>query len=667
MTSVDANTTDFEPIKKPSVAGALKSIDCADTQNIPGTDFPFSSGSNLGNVETSEKDAKTKTENTEFVCQAGTTSYTVPATLNVEEDYVVSAIRVESKFSDEDDSLGKECMWSSDQNIISNLGSTFKNCTEIHSPSMVKEEEFEGKDHHDGYSWCNKQNSGDTVVWNDSDGEEDDQIGRVGRNTVFANRRNVLPEVDAEKTDSDSESKKEAFKDKKRRSSWGSSIEDSDTDLPKEDVVNKETVDQNIDVQASDLQPESAVLCLKSTLSQPNETQPDPSLDLTLVVSPNQMIDKHKLTSGLCSPSFPLSKNRTDKDESEWDSSESNDQNDNNKMESPFSKTNVTGSQTSEQQCFDGSWEEENKDYERESNDPSPAVSPTSEDENTRNQRLDIDDIESVGQLSEKEEIFDSENEKGDDSDWDDEDESDESKKQKSMNTKNHEVAESDDVLKTYLSTPANFQSPELRPTSAVDKRLQDKAGVDDTDEDNEMVPQPVTDGNNESPEYNRAEEKILVGIKKDSPSKDGETSEDSDSKDQTLQHDFVFAKVSDVGDDSHNTLFETEARLTAYVPLENTSAIVPQARVSSDDLEEDPNQEKILCSPPTKDLHYTDGNIFSDEDEVLPQTEIDDVDLDSPDDAESIGISQEHRDIEEHVIQVKQNRTDCSYSVSLV
>lgn len=672
MASVDANTTDFEPIQKPLVAGDLKTIDSADTQHVPGTDFPFNNGSSPGNVDASEKDAKTETQSTDLVCQAGTANYSMPAALNVEGDCVVSAIRVESKFSDEDDSLGKECIWSSDQNIISNLGSTvgpipFKHCTEIHSPTKVNENEFDRKeeedddenDHDDDDdSWSNKQHSGDTV-WNDSDGEEDNQIGGFGRNTVLANRRNVLPEVDAEKTDSDSESKKEALKDEKHRSSWGSSIEDSDTDLPKEDDVNKETHDWKSDVQASDLQPESAVLHLKSTLLPPSENHPDPSLDSSPVatstkcVSPKKMVDEPKSSSSQCLPSFHPSKNRTDKaasDNSEWDSSsEINDQNDTDKVMSAVSTTNVvTASQTSEQQC-PGSWEEENKYIERQSNDPSPAVSSTPEDENTRNQILETDDVESVGQLSEIEEKSGSKNEEGDNSCWDDEDESDEFEKQKIVNTKNDEVGHCDDVLKTCLSTPTNLQSPKLRPTSAMDKRLQEEADVDDIEE----VSQPCIDGSNESPEYNRPEERNLVGVRKNSPIKDGETSEGSDRKDQTLQYEFVSAKVSDVGDDSDNTLNEPETRLIVYAPLENTSAIVPQARVS-DDLDKDPNREKIFCSPFTKDDQYPEGTIFSDE--VLPQTEIDDVDLDSPDEAESIGMrSQEHRDVEGHVIQVKQ------------
>ncbi|XP_074490077.1 ankyrin repeat domain-containing protein 26 isoform X2 [Sebastes fasciatus] len=617
VASVEANTAEFEDIQKPCVTDALKIIDSADAQNIPGADISYSGETSPGivgeSVDAAEKDAKTETQKND--CPAGTASYAMPATLDVEEDCVVSAIRVESKFSDEDDSLGKECT------------SSPRHHTGTCSPTAVKEEEFEReveKDDDDD-SWSNKQNSGDAAS-NDGADEEDNQTGGFGRDTVLANRKNLAPEDGVENADgsSDAASNKEALKEGKRRSSWGSSLEDSDADLPKEDEVNKETLDQKSDVQASDLQPEAATLHSKCTLPQPNEDHRDTSWDSSSPVVPSPkcvsrqpVMDEPVTSSRLCST--PQSKNRPAKaavDESEWDSSsENNDQNDNGSftkgdVQSPVSKTNIgTANQTGEQQ----SWQEEDKEsVDKESNDPSPAVSPVPEE------ILDNDG----GKL-------DSENDQGDDSSWDDEDKS-ESEKQKTMVRKDDEVAVCVNILKTRLSTPSKS-----RPTSATDKKLEG-------DEDDEEAPQAVIDGKDESPEDNS-----LAGVQKDNPSKDDETSEDSDSHDQKLQYDFTSATVK-VSDDVDGH----EARLTAYVPLENRSAVVP-------DLNEEPTRENILSSPPAAgQRHDSDGNTLSDE--ALPQTDIDDVDLDSPDEAESIGAgSRELRNIEESVMQKKDSTGD--------
>ncbi|KAF3688561.1 Ankyrin repeat domain-containing protein 26 [Channa argus] len=610
VASVEASSTDCEPIKKGS--GALEVIERADSQNVPTTVFSCNSGSNIDNVDASEKDAITETQNSDVVCPAG--SYLFPATLNVKEDCVVSAIRVESKFSDEDDSVGRECTWSPDRNIDPSLGAAqgpipFMPCTGINSPGKVKEEDLESEEE-DANSWSNKQNSGETV-WNDSDEEEDNQIEGFCP-TVYANRINVLPE--AESRDSvhvvDCKSKKETFRDKKQKSSWDSSLEDSNTDLTNEDDVNRETVDQKMNVQALDLQFESS-----------HENQQDTSWDSSEVV--NQMTEKLKSSLGLCSPRSPRSKNKLDQatvDEPEWDSSsENNDENDNGSKDevvSPVSKASVvTANRTRERQCPDGSCEDEDEDIEREPNNPFPAVLLAPEDEKARNQILVNSDVESESPISKMGGKFESENEKGSDSSWDDEDESYESGKQKTKNI----VVDCNDVLKKEAGP-----------------------GDNNGDEDTE----------NEAVEYNRPEEDIPVGVKKDGPSRHIETSEDSDSKDQKLQYDFVSAKASVVRD-SDNTE-EPKDKLTASTTLKSISTVISQPRVSSDDHDEEPNQEVICCSPPTKDLTARegldpDGSLFSCE--AIPQTDIDDVDLKSPDEAEGIGMtSQEQPDLEGHV-----------------
>ncbi|KAI4825374.1 hypothetical protein KUCAC02_021057, partial [Chaenocephalus aceratus] len=245
---------------------------------------------------------------------------------------------------------------------------------------------------------------------------------------------------------------------------------------------------------------------------------------------------------------------------------------------------------------------------------------------------LDNDEVET----SQKEDRLKSEKEEGDDSSWDDEDESNESEKQKSMGTKDNDVEACGNVLETNHSTP-NMS----RPTSAIDNKLEG-------DEDNEKDQESIIDGKDQIVENNGLEEEDkLVDV-----DKDNEGSEDSDSQDQRLLYDFASATVK-VSDD------EDEARLTSYVPLENSSAIVSQTRVSSDDLNEEPTRTNMCSSPHTVDQHRdSDGNASPD-DEALPQTDIDDVDVVSPDEAESLGMnSQEVRNIDEPVIQFQHCNT---------
>ncbi|KAF0040587.1 hypothetical protein F2P81_006485 [Scophthalmus maximus] len=624
--SVKANTSEYEEIPKPSVTAALDFIDSADISHN-GATTPRT-------YDDSEKDAKTDTQNAGLAWPPETPSYAMPKTLNIEDDCVVSAIRVESKFSDEDDSIGKECM------------------------CEVKEEEFEremekGDDGDD--SWSIKQNSGD-IVWNDSDDEEDNQTGGFGRNTVLANQRNVLPEVGLENVvgESDAEDDARSKKEEKGRSSWGSSLEDSDGDLPEEEV---KELDQTSDVQASDLQQEAVMLHEKSTLPQPNQDHADSSWDSSSPVvlsskclSPKQMVEKRKSSPGVCLTSSPQTKRRPAKatvDGSEWDSSSEYDESDNGsctkgKVVSTVSKTNVTPNKTGEQHCSDCCLEEDEGIHEKKSNDPSPAVSPAPDGENTtRNQILDNDDVDSVSQTSQIDEKPDLENEKSDDSSWDDDDESDESEKPK---TKDDEVAECGDVWKKHLSTSAGLRSPKSKPTSAVDQKFEEEAGVDNIDDS--------VDGK-ESTENNRPEEEEkLANVKRSNPSVEDEMSEDSDSMDQRVQYDFASAtvKVSDVGDDSDDMLGgcvhggdksddELEAKLTAFVPLKDDSATFPQTRVSSRNTDEEPHRGNIFSSALAKDevAQCHNWNTFTDQ--ALPQTDIDNVDLDSPDEAESTGM----------------------------
>ncbi|XP_063335327.1 ankyrin repeat domain-containing protein 26 isoform X4 [Pelmatolapia mariae] len=568
-------------------------------------------------VDTSEKNTKTKTLSTNLMHPAGTSSFVTPATLHIVEDCVVSAIRVESKFSDEDDSLGKKYLSSSDHNVISGQDST-RHCPETHSPGedMKECERDTEKDVED--SWGNKQNRSD-MEWNDSDNEEDKHL--------LANQTNVLPEVGIKNTDSTSDGKDDCGShnkvstEVKLRSSWGSSLEDSDIDIPE---VSNEVFDQKSTVQA----PEASLLHLKNTLPQSNEEHPDSPWDSSSpVASPKcvtlkEVIDNHKSLSGLGPKTSSQSRNQAAVDESEWDSSENKDQNDigtnsNCEVVSPVSKANETG-----EMQLESKEEEERESIEKESDDPSPVLSSALDDEN---QLLGNDEVEE------------------DESCWDDEDESNGSEKQEKIAMNDSDVLHSEDILK--IPDPTKLLSPKLKSTATVHKKVAEDAKRDNQhDEDGELVPQSENDMLAENVEL---EEEKLEVVKKYSVRKDDETSEDSDSKIQKLQYDFVNAtvKMSTVGDDSDKTVDgglcegidaddEHEARLTAYVPFEN------QTRVLSEKINEKPIKEKSFSCPPIKHqttacLHSdSDVNTFSDE--ALPQTDIDDVDVDSPDEAEN-------------------------------
>ncbi|XP_069384341.1 ankyrin repeat domain-containing protein 26 isoform X15 [Paralichthys olivaceus] len=657
VAAVQANTSEYEDILKPSVAAALNITDSADSQKIPATDISYSDGTTPDNVDASEKDAKTDIQNTGLVCPVGSPSFAMLKTLNVEDDCVVSAIRVESKFSDEDDSLGKECIWSSGQNKTLHLGSTggpmsSRPGTETLSHCKIKEEEFERElekdDVDDDDSWSNKQNSGETV-WKNSDNDEDNQTVGFGCNTVLANQKNILSEVCAENTHSASDAEdgtglSEVLKEDKRRSSWGSSLEDSDADLSQEDEVKNEMLDQKSDFRGLDLQQEG--LNEKSKLTKSNEDHVDTSWDSSSpmvpsskCVSPKQMVEKPKSSTGV----HP-SKSRPGKaspDLSEWNSSSENDENDYGSCTKgkvvcgKVSKTNVTPNKTGEQHNSDGSWQGNTGSHKKETNDAPPAESPVP----------DNDNVDSILQNKRK---LDLEKKKSDDSSWDDEDESDESEKQKTED----EVADSGDLLKMNLSTPAGVRSPKSRPSSTMDKKLEEETEVGNGHKNNEVVV-----GKDQSTENNRPQEEKLVTVIKSDPPRDEESSEDSDSLDQRLQYDFASAtvKVSDVGDDSDNVLDggeksddEHAARLTAYVQLQDKSAIVPETRVSSHNIDGEQHYEV------THDQGH-DGKTFFDQ--VLPQTDIDDVDLDSPDEGERIGMGH-FKNIEDCVSQ-KEDSTD--------
>ncbi|XP_013979367.2 ankyrin repeat domain-containing protein 26 isoform X1 [Salmo salar] len=84
----------------------------------------------------------------------GTSNYGIPATLDVEEDCVVSAIRVESRFSDEEDSLGYELNGTSDHKFVPEAGFPAVPKTPPHStgvlPSQRNWDDFDDDDDEEG-------------------------------------------------------------------------------------------------------------------------------------------------------------------------------------------------------------------------------------------------------------------------------------------------------------------------------------------------------------------------------------------------------------------------------------------------------------------------------------------------------------------------------------
>ncbi|KAF7224001.1 transcript variant X1 [Nothobranchius furzeri] len=445
----------------------------------------------------------------------------MPVTLDVPEDCVVSAIRVEAKFSDEEESLARDSLRPSGQNRMSNVVSLGVGTP---SPGEVKETNREtGKDQEKSWS-------------HDESGDEDNK-NTEGHSALITNSKHVLARVGTVHADvltdgDDFEgSDKKVWKGEKRRSSWGSSLEGSDTDLPREG----ETLQLETGIKG-------AASRVSKTTSLPNEEHP------------------HLFTSWHEHKTTPTA------DESKWDSSENDD--DVGSRVNCEVKTIPENPTKEEHEC---SWEEDQGSIEKESHNPSPVVSALLEDD---------DGAGSVAQLSQIDDKPESEIEK-EDSDWDVEDESDESENQKRK--------------ETSVFSKVTSSSPLV-----VDKKGTGNGNADESD-DGEAVPRSIIDDDYENMADGRHE-----------------SSDDSDSKHQKHTE----ATVGKLDDG---------AFLTSYVPLEKQSPLVTETR---DNLNEEHSRRSTLSSPPTKN-----DDMFSDE--ALPQTDIDHVDVNSPDEDENTGVGQ--------------------------
>lgn len=579
----------------------------ADTQNTP-----HSKSSLNAEIPATVKHeiSKAETESADVNSPDGAKTSAMPATLDVAGDCIVSAIRVESKLSDEEESVAKECMRSSDQTFNSNQISTEVTIPPemAQSPCKVKEVESDRETENDDKDSLSDETNGVDKVWNDSDDEEENEAEGIGGSTLITCTGKLLADFGKNvKSDveDDASSSREPVEEGRRKSSWGSSVEGSDVDIPKESKANIEVLQQENDVQPPDMQLEE------------KEGQPATSWDSsTQCVLPERVIDDRGL------PSSPQAKNKpivSTAVESDWDSSEVDNQND-TVAQSEVASLYLNEADNETKETHKRSLQEEEQDsIEKNSNDPSPVVSVALECEDAKGPIL-CDDGQPTGSASLQEEKSDSENEEENSSSWDDdyEEESDESDKEEA------EKAKTDNIQ---------------------------------TEDDTEEIPYSYIDGNYEAQDEAKAQGETLVVD--ENQSKDVESSEDSDSRHQKLQYDFASAtvKLLDVGDDSaglcEKSVDEGEARLTSYAPLKTETASV--ARRESYD--EDPRGEMVFSNSPIKDDDTSGQHQLSEvSGEALPQTDIDDVDLSSPNRSENTSLRwHELKSTDEPGIQVTQ------------
>ncbi|KAK0133972.1 Ankyrin repeat domain-containing protein 7 [Merluccius polli] len=562
--------------------------------------------SGLESVEPPDNDKPNlDVESDKEACSTAIPNNGVLGTLDVPGDCVVSAIRVESKFSDEDES-----MRSAGQNV---------GPREAHS--------------------------GDTS-WNDSDddnGDAGNQVAEHGRNTVLSKRSNVSPEnAGQEKLDDPPDAKEEQC-----RSSWGSLLQGEDSD--REGVkVDGDPPDQN----RPGVEPE-VVPQLKSTSPIPNEeslwdsSSPplspskcnSPKFQLDLPTSPTHNKDPNrgwinqspsgthlqmmtKIATGAKKKGLASTKEEASQI-----------------IDSVAIATLLVGANLASQ-------------TEEATHDVSPVVSPESQDEERPNSPLLDGNVELINPKA-KERLGNQNYHDDDDNSWDD-DENDEDNEvegpvsptqsgSKSFpQMKDKEVAVNSPVLKSgqdkddghnedersRSATPRN-PSPMATPERVIHENEKNEEGEYGGDE----PPVSMIEGNDSDKDFSPDPEDPGMGTIKGSP-KPEEKSQNSDSRASKLRYDFASAmvKVLESGDDSDSTLGECpdegpgersdeahEPRLTSYAPLGGADDVTHE---NITELEDHDNEE-------VHNAAESDSNGFSDEE--LPMTDIDDVDLDSP------------------------------------
>lgn len=173
VVSIQAHAASFEDVEKACVTG----------EKIPDIHV-YDNGENKSGVsgdENSVDDLKTGMQ------QIAGASYAIPVTFDMEHDYVFSAVRVESKLSDEEESLGKENPWSTEQSQVSHMNLIGK-LSRSTASSEVEEDNINIVTAMDSGSPRNKKQISSDTVWTDSSDDVDGQKVGFGPDAIPADQ-----------------------------------------------------------------------------------------------------------------------------------------------------------------------------------------------------------------------------------------------------------------------------------------------------------------------------------------------------------------------------------------------------------------------------------------------------------------------------------------------
>lgn len=170
VVSIQAHAASFEDVEKVCVSGEK-------TPDIHVNDNGERRAGVSGDAN-SVDELKSRTQ------QIAGESYATPVTFDAEHDYVFSAVRVESKLSDEEESLAKEIPWSAERNQVSHRNVIGK-LSKFTASSEVEEDDISGETEMDNGSPRSKNQ---IRVWTDSIDEEDSQTVGVGPNAALADQ-----------------------------------------------------------------------------------------------------------------------------------------------------------------------------------------------------------------------------------------------------------------------------------------------------------------------------------------------------------------------------------------------------------------------------------------------------------------------------------------------
>ena len=567
-----------------------------------------------------------------------TPNYKMPANLDAAGDCVVSAIRVDSKFSDEDESVR-----SADPKLQPGGGATGVTTTG-HSPAALPATQNvalvgDGED----WSLTSEGHSGGGS-WKDSEDEDapgNRQAVAHGRNAVLSRRSRVsVEETGAEKSDA-ADSEVPPAKETRRRSSWGSSIpsEGSDREEGPPDPVGPGV--------------ESEVVPAQSAPQTPNEGSVWDSSSQAVAAPSKCNSPKSQLGEATCPvdsplPSRPESQQRPEsklkESKSEWDSS-SDDEDEGDHKKDPSATE-------------DAEFHEERN---RVSQEVSPLVSPEPQDRGRPSSQALEGNVKIATMSPKVERCL---NDPDEDNSWDDggDDSNNEvegpvsptqNRSESSLQTKGKELGVNppplklgqdeadeghDEDVESRSAPQRNSSSPTATPAGVLHESDGDK---EDGYEGDASPPVSMIEGYDSDEDFSGDPEDPLFGADDDGSPKADEGSENSDSRAKRLRYDFASAAVrggaAGDGDDSDSTMSDgpdegpgersaaeevCEPRLTSYAPRGG----------DHDQVKADPCGH---ASAKVQKAAQSDNHGFSDED--LPTTDIDDVDVDSPREEEDV------------------------------